>query len=109
MTITNYFKKFQINGVDISGCSHDEATKKLEEANNPIIVEVKKRNRLNESDLGMHCTVDEKLGENQKNLSRLLTPGENEDLLENRDYYTDSVHPKLEIEVINLTTWQICE
>ena len=37
---------FQVNGVDVSGCSHEEAVKKFMQAKEPIIVEVKRKNSI---------------------------------------------------------------
>ena len=36
--------KFQVNGVDVSHCKHEEAVKVFMEAKEPIVVEVKRKN-----------------------------------------------------------------
>ena len=38
--------KFQVNNVDVSECNHEEAVKKLMEAEEPIVVEVKRRSNI---------------------------------------------------------------
>merc|ERR1719431_998483 len=40
------FVILRVNGVDVSGCSHEEAVKKFMQAKEPIVVEVKRRNSL---------------------------------------------------------------
>ena len=44
LAINNFVCFLQVNGVDVSSCSHDEAVKILSQASEPIIVEVKHRN-----------------------------------------------------------------
>ena len=40
-----YLLTFQVNGVDVSECSHEEAVQRFLEAQEPIMVEVKRRSR----------------------------------------------------------------
>ena len=41
--------QFQVNGVDVSQCSHEEAVQRFLEAEEPIMVEVKRRGKAAET------------------------------------------------------------